>query len=239
MQDVTEMFNGCAKLAALDVSHFNTSNVTKMNSLFCNCTSLTNLDVSSWNVSNVEEMRYLFYNCKSLKAIDLTKWNTAKLNYVSSMFCGCSSLTELDLSKLNVNYAEYGSYMFENCTKLAKLSLSSSMESLNTGACAGVGTATEPCRLFVPEGFTFAEDIDTSAEVFSWCKGYFTLGVSYLLGDVNHDGIINVTDVTLLVDYILGNRPAVFFEDSADCDQNGSISVADVTQVVDLILSNH
>ena len=182
---------------------------------------------------------YMFYNCKSLKGIDLTKWNTAKLNYVSSMFCGCSSLTELDLSKFNVSKPKYASYMFENCSKLAKLSLSSSMESLNTGACAGVGTATEPCLLFVPEGFAFAEDIDTSAEVFSWCKGYFTLGASYLLGDVNHDGIINVTDVTLLVDYILGNRPAVFFEDTADCDQNGSISVADITQVVDLILSNH
>ena len=155
------------------------------------------------------------------------------------MFGGCSSLTELDLSKLNVNKPNYSSYMFENCTKLAKLSLSSSMESLNNGACAGVGTESEPCLLCVPEGFAFDESIDTSAEVFSWCKGYFTFGASFPLGDVNHDGIINVTDVTLLVDYILGNTPPVFYKENADYDQSGTISVTDVTGIVDCILSNH
>ncbi|MBO4850451.1 MAG: leucine-rich repeat protein [Prevotella sp.] len=68
---------------------------------------------------------------------------------------------------------------------------------------------------------------------FSWTV------VGYPLGDVNHDGIVNVTDITLLVDYILGNTPPVFYEENADFDQNGTISVTDVTGIVDCILSNH
>ena len=89
----------------------------------------------------------------------------------------------------------------------------------------------------IAHNITLTDDNGTSHSLedaeFSWSVS------GYLLGDVNHDGIINVTDVTLLVDYILGNRPAVFFKESADCDHDTIISVSDITHVVDLILSNH
>ena len=117
--------------------------------------------------------------------------------------------------------------------------MSSSFENLHTTACTGVGTETDPCLLVVPAGFTFDEEIDTTEEVFLWCEGYFTLGANFLLGDVNHDGSVNITDVSLTVNHILGNEPPIFFQENADFDQDGNINVADITNIVNYILKSN
>ncbi|MBO4851591.1 MAG: dockerin type I repeat-containing protein [Prevotella sp.] len=57
------------------------------------------------------------------------------------------------------------------------------------------------------------------------------------MGDVNHDGQVNVTDVMLVVDYVMGNNPPVFFEDQADVTGDGDITVSDVTAIVDIALN--
>ena len=153
------------------------------------------------------------------------------------MFDGCSSLTELDLSKLNVNQAIYEYNMLHGCTKLTKLSVHPSMESLYIKACAGVGTETDPCTLLVPKGFEFPEDTDTTQPVFMWCGGYFTLGgYIYTPGDVNHDGSVNVLDVTLVIDYILDKNPVDFHYEEANVNGDEYINVLDVTKIIDIIL---
>ena len=53
-------------------------------------------------------------------------------------------------------------------------------------------------------------------------------------GDVNGDGSVNVTDVTALVNMILGIEPKD--ETLADVDGNGLVNVSDVTALVNLIL---
>ena len=50
------MFSECSNLTNLDVSNFNTSNVTSMSEMFSGCSNLTNLDVSNFNTSNVTNM---------------------------------------------------------------------------------------------------------------------------------------------------------------------------------------
>ena len=46
-----------------DVSNWDVSNVTEMNSMFSGCKSF-NGDLSNWDVSNVKDMDFMFYNCK-------------------------------------------------------------------------------------------------------------------------------------------------------------------------------
>ena len=53
-------------------------------------------------------------------------------------------------------------------------------------------------------------------------------------GDVNGDGTVNVTDITTLVNMILGVLPKD--EARADVDGNGTVNVSDVTALVNLIL---
>ena len=55
------------------------------------------------------------------------------------------------------------------------------------------------------------------------------------IGDLNNDGGITISDVTLLVNIILG-QTTEYDAAIADVNGDGSISVADVTTLVNLIL---
>ena len=61
------MFCECSSLTKLDLSNFNTNNVTDMSWMFYKCSSLTNIDLSNFNTNNVTTMSFMFLNCKNLK----------------------------------------------------------------------------------------------------------------------------------------------------------------------------
>ena len=56
-------------------------------------------------------------------------------------------------------------------------------------------------------------------------------------GDVNHDGAVNIKDVTDLIDYLLDNNNNVC-EECADVKVDNAINIADVTALIDLLLNN-
>lgn len=58
----------------------------------------------------------------------------------------------------------------------------------------------------------------------------------FAVGDVNHDGGVNISDVTTLIDYLLGNPDGVCTT-CADVDGQGDINIADVTDLIDMLLS--
>ena len=57
-----------------------------------------------------------------------------------------------------------------------------------------------------------------------------------LIGDVNNDGEVNISDATVLIDYILGSEVDTINMENADMNQDGSISISDVTLLIDFIL---
>ena len=58
-----------------------------------------------------------------------------------------------------------------------------------------------------------------------------------LLGDVNHDGFVNIYDVTLMIDYILGLDPENFHVTEADINDDTFVNIYDVTLLIDIILN--
>lgn len=62
-------------------------------------------------------------------------------------------------------------------------------------------------------------------------------GFDKLLGDANGDKIVDVTDVMVTVNRILGNTPSPFFRENADVDGNDIIDVTDVMLIVHIILN--
>lgn len=94
------MFSNCKSLTSLDLSKFNTSNVTNMSSMFFYCSALTSLDLSgSFNTSNVTNMNSMFEGCNKLTSLDLSNFrNSYKLSSVNNMFKDCRALKFLDLS---------------------------------------------------------------------------------------------------------------------------------------------
>ena len=59
---------------------------------------------------------------------------------------------------------------------------------------------------------------------------------AYILGDVDMDGKVGISDVSALVDYILSGDVTPFNVLAADVDQNGTIGISDASNLIDLIL---
>ena len=54
-------------------------------------------------------------------------------------------------------------------------------------------------------------------------------------GDVDNDGVITIKDVTMLIDYLLGNTELPN-DLNADVNQDGIINIQDTTAIIDLLL---
>lgn len=67
------MFQGCSKLEILDVSGFDTANVTDMSYMFQGCSKLETLDVSRFDTANVTNMSCMFSDCDEVRRVRCIK----------------------------------------------------------------------------------------------------------------------------------------------------------------------
>lgn len=145
---IAGMMNGCQTLTTLDVSKWDTSNVTdmywtfkamfnikqldvskwdtskceNMGAMFDSCTSLTQIPVENWNVSKVKNMQQMFYHIQNVKTLDLSKWKTPSLENTNKMFSNSYATTSVgDLSGWNMTHVKDANYMFNECQNLASL----------------------------------------------------------------------------------------------------------------------
>ena len=91
------MFFNCNGLTRLDLSGFDTSNVTDMYHVFDGCSSLAELDLSGFNTSNVTDMRGMFNNCSNLTKLNISNFDTANVKSMREMFLGTTNLSNVSL----------------------------------------------------------------------------------------------------------------------------------------------
>ena len=60
---------------------------------------------------------------------------------------------------------------------------------------------------------------------------------TFIRGDVNNDTLVNIADVTVLIDYLLSGDETNINLEAADCNQMGGVNIADVTTLIDFLLS--
>ena len=61
-----------------------------MSNMFSCCCSLKELNLSNFNTNNVTDMSGMFYKCSKLKELDLSNFNTNNVRRMMGMFSGCS-----------------------------------------------------------------------------------------------------------------------------------------------------
>ena len=111
LESTYEMFDGC-RIKSLDLSTFDTSNVTDMSKMFYECETQS-LNLSTFDTSKVTNMYLMFYRCQA-KSLDLSSFDTSKVTDMGYMFARCQAKS-LDLSSFDTSNVTDMSYMFARC----------------------------------------------------------------------------------------------------------------------------
>jgi len=174
--DMGCMFYGCANLASLDVSHFDTSLVEGMYFMFAKCSKLTNLDLSNFNTSNVKKMHYMFWDCSALQSIALSNFNTSNVIWMHLMFDGCSNLTSLDVSNFDTSNVTEIEAMFDGCSNLTSLDVSH----FNTSKAKYMGAMFNDCRKLksIDVSHFDTSNAESMLQMFAGCYSLTSLDVS-------------------------------------------------------------
>ena len=211
-----QWFYGMENLQTIEgMEYLNTSEVTDIAYMFGWCTSLTSLDLSHFNTSKVTNMRFMFYNCESLTSLDLSSFNTSMVTNTGFMFYSCSNLRTIYASE------EWSTEAVAN---------SSQMFNYATSLVGGQGTVYNSSHIDA----AYAH-IDGGASD----PGYFTDKNAGMRGDVDGNGLVDINDVTLLIDVVLGKN-VEYNATAADCNTptgDGTVDINDVTTLIARVLT--
>ena len=97
------MFYACSDITEINLSNFDSSNITDMSDMFNACISLTSINFSNFKTSQVTTMSNMFYACTSLKSINLSNFNISNVTTISNMFASCSQLKYINMKNLIVS----------------------------------------------------------------------------------------------------------------------------------------
>ena len=119
LDNLSYIFYG-SNMEVVDISGWDTSNVTTMENMFCFCDKLKNIiGIENLDVSKLESANSMFYCCKNLVELDLTKWNPISLQTARQMFYNCSNLKIIkNIENWQLPNIKDVSYMFYDCAKL-------------------------------------------------------------------------------------------------------------------------
>ena len=120
--NMSYMFDSSAATEIKGLENFDTSNVTKMSSMF-KSTKVTSLDLSGFDTSKVTNMLSMFAGIK-VTSLDLSGFDTSKVTDMHGMFYN-SAATSLDLSSFDTSKVTDMHRMFFNNEKILTLDVSS------------------------------------------------------------------------------------------------------------------
>lgn len=126
MTNCNYLFYGCDNLVKIDISDWDTSNVTNMEAMFAWCQKLQSLDdLETLDTSNVKNMSRMFQGCMGLSQIKFKHFNTKNVENMDYMFADCSNAEIADLSNLDTSNLKSVYDIFRYCDLLKSINLSS------------------------------------------------------------------------------------------------------------------
>ena len=120
--DMSYMF-ASSQATTLDLSNFNTSKVTSMGGMF-QSSKIVNLDLSSFDTSNVTDMNWMFKDSQASVIKGLNNFNTSKVTSMGGMFEN-SKIEILDLSNFDTSKVTDSHNMFKGNINLKTIYASS------------------------------------------------------------------------------------------------------------------
>lgn len=169
--------------------------------------------------------QYMFLNCKALEKVVIPD-NITQVQM--GAFKGCTALTEVDLGS---GVITIGQEAFNGCNLLT--SVTSRSEIAPTMVKENCFSTYNIATLYVPIGAT--EDYQLTDYWYKFAN-IVEKNFDVIPGDVNGDGLVNISDVTNLIDKLL-NDP-VIDNPAADMNGDGVVNITDVTILIDRLLNS-
>lgn len=183
---------------------------------------------------------YAFYKCAQITGVEVPKGVTTIGNYA---FSGCTAMTTVILPS---TLTSLGGGAFNGNQALAVIGV----KATTPPVCQIVGSrpALTPfddnhfasSMLRVPTGSKSRYQAANIWKLFNTIRESDDMvDEDILLGDVNGDGSRDVSDVTALIAYVLGNAPADFVIDAANVNGDNSVDISDVTALISMVLGTN
>lgn len=111
--DMSYMFyQNKSLITAINLSNFDTTNVTNMSGMCYQCTNLTFIDLSNCDTSHVTNMKYMFYECNRLTTIKgVIDMKSCKFS--DYMFRNCNKLTGVKIKNPPAGFDGAGLYSYQ------------------------------------------------------------------------------------------------------------------------------
>ncbi len=213
---------GTAALAGnFTVKSFKFGDVTTIPSYTFYESALTKAEIPN-SITSVDQ--HAFENCKRMTEFVVgTGVNTID----QFVLTGCSALRRVELGS---NVASISANSFNGCSKIKTLRV---RRTTPPNATSGVFNDLDKwsCTLYVPKGTVNAYKNADEWKTFFFISDDETEPSD---GDVNGDGKVNVSDVTALINMIMGIT--TMDEASADVNGDGKVNVSDVSALINIIL---
>ena len=166
--NMKNMFAFCGRLKNIDLSGFDTSNVTDMNGMFLCCEKLESIDMSNFDTSNVRDMGEMFDECRKLTSLDVSHFDTSNVTDMNSMFNGCVELTSLDVSHFDTSNVTNMSMMFFGCFSLTSLDVSN----FDTSNVTDMSQMFESCENLTSIGVSYFDTANAdTTDMYYRCFG--------------------------------------------------------------------
>ena len=170
-----------------------------------------------------------FDGCYELTSITIP--NTVE-SIGDQAFQGCSGLTSVTIGS---GVTTIGAKAFNYCNALETVKCLGTVPPVMASADCFTAAAYNRATLLVPRNYEATYAAADYLYKFAHIDGWGSAG----RGDVNGDGVMNIADVTFLIDAILrGDHEGVYFE-SADLNINGRLDIGDVTSLIDQLLNSN
>ena len=257
-------FDDCSGLTSLEIPN---SVTTIGNHAFHNCSSLTSVDIGNSVTTIKEQAFYKCDGLTRVNITDLASWcnieftfdesdhfTSNPLFYAHHLFLNGEEVKDLVIPDC---ITEISKAAFYKCHGLTSVTIPNSInsigyrafydcDSLQTVTCLGTmppvmtssecfsTTAYNRTKLLVPRQSIVTYKATNYWNKFVNIEGYGDAAP----GDVNGDGAMSITDVTILIDALLtGDMDAIFIE-AADLNANGSLDIDDVAALIDRLLGS-
>lgn len=121
-------------IESIDLTGFDTSRTTSMQTVFKNCASLKSVDLSSWDISKAYTMGGFFEGCSNLETVNLNVKvkNNSNSIPINDLFYNCGKLQSVDLRNFVTNIVS-ADFLFNGCGSLETIN----MDGVNLGLING------------------------------------------------------------------------------------------------------